>query len=49
MYKNGVSHDICGQDFDGICTLLKWLSYVPKVWPGVVSGLLVQASLVRVP
>ncbi|XP_043240119.1 acetyl-CoA carboxylase-like isoform X2 [Amphibalanus amphitrite] len=30
MYKNGVSHDVCGQDFDGICTLLKWLSYVPK-------------------
>ena len=31
MYKNGVSHDVCGQDFDGICTLLRWLSYVPRV------------------
>ncbi|XP_037086840.1 LOW QUALITY PROTEIN: acetyl-CoA carboxylase-like [Pollicipes pollicipes] len=30
MYKNGVSHDVCGQDFDGICCLLRWLSYVPR-------------------
>jgi len=31
MYNNGVSHKTEPRDLDGIYTLLKWLSYIPKV------------------
>lgn len=30
MYNNGVSHKTEQSDLDGIYTVLKWLSYVPK-------------------
>ncbi|XP_045467140.1 acetyl-CoA carboxylase isoform X2 [Harmonia axyridis] len=30
MYNNGVSHKTEQSDLDGIYTLLKWLSYIPK-------------------
>lgn len=30
MYNNGVSHKTESRDLDGIYTILKWLSYVPK-------------------
>lgn len=30
MYNNGVSHAIEPRDLDGVETLLRWLSYVPK-------------------
>jgi len=31
MHNNGVSHAITADDFDGVLTMLKWLSYMPKV------------------
>ncbi|GAB6029960.1 hypothetical protein CHUAL_005655 [Chamberlinius hualienensis] len=30
MYNNGVSHTTATDDFDGVCTILKWLAYIPK-------------------
>lgn len=30
MFNNGVSHQTVPRDLDGIYTMLKWLSYVPK-------------------
>lgn len=30
MYNNGVSHKTDPRDLDGIYTILKWLSYIPK-------------------
>ena len=30
MHNNGVSHDISNSDFEGVCILLKWLTYMPK-------------------
>lgn len=31
MYNNGVTHKTEQSDLEGIYTILKWLSYVPKV------------------
>jgi len=31
MHNNGVSHAVTANDFDGVCVLLRWLSYMPKV------------------
>lgn len=31
MYNNGVSHAAAKDDLKGIYTILKWLSYIPKV------------------
>jgi acetyl-CoA carboxylase/biotin carboxylase 1 len=31
MYNNGVSHKTEARDLDGVYTVLKWLSYMPKV------------------
>jgi acetyl-CoA carboxylase / biotin carboxylase 1 len=30
MYPNGVSHDIVNDDREGVASILKWLSFVPK-------------------
>ena len=30
MYNNGVSHITAVNDIDGIASLVKWLSYIPK-------------------
>ncbi|XP_042208168.1 acetyl-CoA carboxylase-like [Homarus americanus] len=30
MHKNGISHDVAPNDLEGIHTMLRWLSYVPK-------------------
>lgn len=30
MYNNGVSHATSTNDMEGICCLVKWLSYIPK-------------------
>ncbi|XP_068249206.1 acetyl-CoA carboxylase isoform X1 [Palaemon carinicauda] len=30
MHNNGVSHDVAPNDLEGIYTMLKWLSFVPK-------------------
>lgn len=30
MYNNGVSHKIEPRDLDGVYTIIKWLSYIPK-------------------
>ncbi|KAK7068522.1 hypothetical protein SK128_027163 [Halocaridina rubra] len=30
MHNNGVSHDVAPNDLEGIHTILRWLSYVPK-------------------
>lgn len=30
MHNNGVSHDVAPNDLEGIHTMLRWLSYVPK-------------------
>lgn len=29
MYKNGVSHSVVTCDLDGICAIVKWISYLP--------------------
>lgn len=31
MHYNGVSHVTVPDDFEGVCTILEWLSYMPKV------------------
>ena len=31
MHNNGVTHAVSRDDFEGVGTLLKWLSYMPKV------------------
>ena len=31
MHNNGVSHAVTSDDFEGLHTILRWLSYVPKV------------------
>lgn len=31
MYNNGVTHKTEVRDLDGVYTILKWLSYMPKV------------------
>jgi len=31
MHNNGVSHAVTANDFDGVCVMLRWLSYMPKV------------------
>ena len=31
MHNNGVSHAVTANDFDGVCMLLSWLAYMPKV------------------
>lgn len=31
VYNNGVTHKTEANDLDGVYTMLKWLSYVPKV------------------
>lgn len=30
MYNNGISHAVATDDYDGVRTMLHWLSYVPK-------------------
>ncbi|XP_022081008.1 acetyl-CoA carboxylase-like isoform X4 [Acanthaster planci] len=30
MHKNGVTHAVAQDDFEGVYTILKWLSYMPK-------------------
>ncbi|KAI1717267.1 carboxyl transferase domain-containing protein [Ditylenchus destructor] len=29
MYKNGVSHSVVSCDLDGVCAIVKWISYLP--------------------
>lgn len=31
MHYNGISHITVPDDFEGVCTILEWLSYMPKV------------------
>ena len=31
MHNNGVSHVTVPDDFEGVYTILQWLSYMPKV------------------
>jgi len=31
MYTNGVAHEIVDNDFEGVLSVLRWLSYVPKI------------------
>lgn len=31
MHNNGVTHNIVPDDFEGVLTILQWLSYMPKV------------------
>lgn len=30
MYNNGISHKVEQSDLEGVATILKWLSYIPK-------------------
>lgn len=39
MYNNGVSHATVHNDFEGVYTLLKWLSYVPDIRGGLLPVL----------
>ncbi|ESN91710.1 hypothetical protein HELRODRAFT_70230, partial [Helobdella robusta] len=34
MYNNGVSHAVSSDDYNGVLTMLKWLSYMPKYKDG---------------
>lgn len=34
MHNNGVTHGTVCDDFEGVYTILQWLSYMPKVIPG---------------
>ena len=34
MHNNGVTHSTVCDDFEGVFTLLQWLSYMPKVRTG---------------
>jgi acetyl-CoA carboxylase/biotin carboxylase 1 len=34
MYRNGVSHMVARDDFDGVERIVKWLSYVPRIVGG---------------
>lgn len=38
MHNNGVSHVSVPDDFEGVYTILQWLSYMPKVHKGRRSG-----------
>jgi acetyl-CoA carboxylase/biotin carboxylase 1 len=29
MHNNGISHDVVPDDFEGVCLILKWLSFMP--------------------
>lgn len=29
MHNNGISHDVVSDDFEGICLIIKWLSFMP--------------------
>lgn len=31
MHNNGVTHTTVPDDFEGVFTILQWLSYMPKV------------------
>jgi len=33
MHNNGVTHSTVCDDFEGVFTVLHWLSYMPKVSP----------------
>lgn len=35
MHNNGVTHTTVPDDFEGVFTILQWLSYMPKVWLNV--------------
>ena len=35
MHNNGVTHSTVCDDFEGVFTLLQWLSYMPKVGSGI--------------
>ena len=37
VYNNGVSHKTDPNDLDGIYSILKWLSYIPKVCLQILS------------
>ncbi|XP_064627568.1 acetyl-CoA carboxylase-like isoform X4 [Lineus longissimus] len=30
MHNNGVTHDVVPDDFEGVCKIVQWLSYMPK-------------------
>ena len=38
MHNNGVTHCAVCDDFEGVYTLLEWLSYMPMVMFGSVEG-----------
>ncbi len=34
MHHNGVSHAVAADDYDGVYTMLRWLSYMPRTTSG---------------
>ncbi len=32
MHNNGVSHTVASGDYDGVYKMLRWLTYLPKVF-----------------
>ena len=38
MHNNGVSHSVVPNDFEGICLIAKWLSYIPAFKGGGFRG-----------
>lgn len=45
MHTNGVSHVTVPDDFEGVCTILEWLSYIPKVRSSLAACSLQPGSL----
>lgn len=45
MHNNGVSHDVVSDDFEGVCKVLKWLSFMPLV--SMSERLQIKAELFR--
>uniref|UniRef100_A0A671LRB0 acetyl-CoA carboxylase n=1 Tax=Sinocyclocheilus anshuiensis TaxID=1608454 RepID=A0A671LRB0_9TELE len=45
MHNNGVTHNIVPDDFEGVLTILQWLSYMPKV---VCSQILKGTTTIKV-
>ncbi|KAK6034262.1 carboxyl transferase domain protein [Cooperia oncophora] len=45
MFKNGVTHAVVNDDFEGICKILQWMSYLPDKVRSVELTLLKNSSL----
>ncbi|XP_064618157.1 acetyl-CoA carboxylase-like isoform X2 [Liolophura sinensis] len=47
MHNNGVSHDVVSDDFEGVCKVLKWLSFMPLCRNGPLAMLKIHDPVDR--